>query len=102
MRVQPRASIAKALHDTTEVIHGDSHRCAGDSVARVPLQGPLDGGEERFGERDAVRVGREAHVASDCEHGRVLASEEEVPNVLLVGVSAPLCITVAPHARGGA
>jgi len=88
------------LRNATQIANGSSNRSAREGVARKPLQGPLDGGEERLGERDAVRDGREAHVASDGEHGRVLAGEEQVPEVLRVGDGAPLCI--APRARGGA
>ena len=100
MSVQPRISVAQPLRDAAQVVHGGSRRSGSEGVARIPLQGPLNGGEERLGERDAVRDGREAHVASDGTHGRVLAGEEQVPKVLRIGVGAPLC--VAPRARGGA
>jgi hypothetical protein len=87
------------MRDAAQVVRGGSRRSASEGVARIPLQGPLNGGEKRLGERDTVRDGREAHVASDGEHGRVLAGEKQMPEVLRVDVGAPLC--VAPRARGG-
>ena len=88
MRIQPRTSVAQALRDPAQVVHGGSRRSTGEGVARMPLQGPLNGGEERLCERNAVR------------DGRVLADEEQVPEVLRVGVGAPLC--AALRSRGGA
>jgi hypothetical protein len=67
-----------------QVVDSGSHRGTCDGVTWVPLKGPFDGAEERLGKRDAVRDGREAHVRSNCSHGRVVAGEEEVPEVLRV------------------
>ena len=100
MSVDACVGVTKVLGDMAQVVDSGSHRGTCDGVTWVPLKGPFDGAEERLGERDAVRDGREAHVASDGTHGRVLAGEEQVPKVLRVGVGAPLC--VAPRARGGA
>ena len=84
MSVDARVGVTEVLGDMAQVVDSGSHRGTCDGVTWVPLKGPFDGAEERLGERDAVRDGREAHVRSNCSHGRVVAGEEKVPEVLRV------------------